>query len=80
MSPKLYEQVYLKWQDVSKTLPEGVVFHYTIQPVETRATEIGREQGGNILGLEGVPQCCKSILFCLAGRETGCKISLTDGI
>ncbi|KAI9147046.1 FAD-dependent monooxygenase yanF [Paramyrothecium foliicola] len=58
VSQKLYDQVYESWVEACKKLPEGAVLHYTIQPVGTAAIRIGQEEGGNILGLEDVPQCC----------------------
>ncbi|OJJ72078.1 hypothetical protein ASPBRDRAFT_43473 [Aspergillus brasiliensis CBS 101740] len=57
VSQELYEEVYNTWVDVCKTLPTGAVLHYTIQPMGTAGVQAGKDRGGNIMGLESVPQC-----------------------
>ncbi len=47
--------------EVTKTAP-GELF-YTIQPLSTRAVQEGTRLGGNILGLEEVPQTCEFALI-----------------
>ncbi|KAI0482759.1 FAD-binding domain-containing protein [Xylariaceae sp. FL0804] len=57
VSADLYLQVHKAWQDVVSTLPEGMILHYTIQPVATAGVQAGEDRGGNAMGLEKVPQC-----------------------
>jgi len=44
--------------------------HFTIQPVSTGGVQAGHDQGGSILGLEKVPQCCKLLFFGILGEIT----------
>ncbi|KAL4804945.1 hypothetical protein BDV18DRAFT_161344 [Aspergillus unguis] len=53
----IYADVHGAWRDALRIVPEGAVLHYTIQPVGTACVEHGHSRGGNILGLEKVPQC-----------------------
>ncbi|KAH7328991.1 hypothetical protein B0I35DRAFT_418986 [Stachybotrys elegans] len=53
----LYAQVYEAWTEITKTLPEGMVLHYTIQPVGEAGVEAGQVRGGSAMGLQKVPQC-----------------------
>ncbi|RAH72997.1 FAD-binding oxidoreductase [Aspergillus aculeatinus CBS 121060] len=57
VSHDLYDRVYLCWMQLRKTLPAGCVLHYTIQPMGTAGVQAGSDRGGNIMGLEAVPQC-----------------------
>jgi hypothetical protein len=61
VSHELYVEVFHAWQEVCKTLPTGVNLHFTIQPVSSGGVQAGEDQGGNIMGLEKVPQCCQYI-------------------
>ncbi|CAN8100049.1 unnamed protein product [Discula destructiva] len=56
-SQGLYDAINKRWQDMSKTLPEAAVLHYTIQPFSTHAVRAGEQRGGNFFGLKEVPQC-----------------------
>lgn len=60
ISADLYNDVNKLWQEATKKVPEGAALHYTIQPLTTSAVQAGRDRGGNMLGLEKVPQNCKS--------------------
>lgn len=57
VSHDLYDRVYLCWTQLRKTLPAGCALHYTIQPMGTAGVQAGSDRGGNIMGLEAVPQC-----------------------
>ncbi|KAF4991537.1 hypothetical protein FDECE_14011 [Fusarium decemcellulare] len=57
MSQDLYADVYKAWLEISQTLPEGAVLHHTIQPIGTACIRAAKNNGGNIMGLEEVPQC-----------------------
>ncbi|PYH81523.1 FAD-binding domain-containing protein [Aspergillus uvarum CBS 121591] len=57
VSHDLYDRVYQCWAQLRATLPVGCVLHYTIQPMGTAGVQAGRNRGGNIMGLEEVPQC-----------------------
>lgn len=59
LSSDLYNEVNEIWQEVSKKVPDGAMLHYTIQPLTTLAVQAGEDRGGNMLGLQKVPQCCK---------------------
>jgi hypothetical protein len=56
----LYADIHRSWQDGISGLAESVDLHFTIQPIGTACVQAGQDHGGNILGLEKVPQCCKS--------------------
>lgn len=58
VSQDLYEEVYQVWKKTCATLPAECVLHYTIQPMGAAGVQAGTDRGGNIMGLEGVPQCC----------------------
>lgn len=49
----------LKAEKISKKVLEGVMFHYTIQPLSTHAVQAGQDRGENMLGLQKVPQNCQ---------------------
>ncbi|KAJ3534208.1 hypothetical protein NM208_g7635 [Fusarium decemcellulare] len=57
VSQDLYTDVYKAWLEISQTLPEGAVLHHTIQPIGTACIRAAENNGGNIMGLEEVPQC-----------------------
>lgn len=59
LSSELYSEITQAWQEASAKLPEGAVLHYTIQPVASSSVQAGEDRGGNIMGLEKVPQTCK---------------------
>jgi hypothetical protein len=59
ISQELYEAVHLCWKEVVEQLPRTADLHWTIQPLSQAAVTTGKERGGNILGLEDVPQSCK---------------------
>lgn len=40
-------------------MPAGAVVHYTIFPVGSSSVQAGEDRGGNIMGIEKVPQTCK---------------------
>jgi hypothetical protein len=63
VSLELYEDVYKSWTEICKTLPTDAVLHYTIQPFGKAGVQAGKDRGGNIMGHESVPQCCKYILY-----------------
>ncbi|KAI0598802.1 6-hydroxy-D-nicotine oxidase [Biscogniauxia sp. FL1348] len=52
-----YVDVYEHYQQVVKKYPAAGNLSYTIQPTSTATIDAGEERGGNILGLEKVPQC-----------------------
>jgi hypothetical protein len=54
--------VYEAWVEVCKTLPTGVILHYTIQHMGRAGVEAGKDAEGNIMGYESVPQ---TIMFSL---------------
>ncbi|KAL4961862.1 FAD-binding oxidoreductase [Aspergillus stella-maris] len=56
-SEDLYEDVYLAWQKSLPKIPDGVVLHYTIQPLGAACVEKSDSHGGNVLGLEICAQC-----------------------
>ncbi|KAK7737297.1 hypothetical protein SLS53_006600 [Cytospora paraplurivora] len=56
ISADLYNEVNQLWQEATKKVPEGAMLHYTIQPLTTSAVQAGHDRGGNMLGLEKVPQ------------------------
>ncbi|EHA21803.1 hypothetical protein ASPNIDRAFT_41283 [Aspergillus niger ATCC 1015] len=53
---ELYEQVYKTWLEVCKTLPTGAALHYTIHPIGTADIQAGKDQGGNIMSIQSVPE------------------------
>ncbi|ROV99464.1 hypothetical protein VMCG_06301 [Cytospora schulzeri] len=53
----LYNEVHELYQEVIKKVPQGAMLHYTIQPLSTLAVQAGEDRGGNMMGLEKVPQC-----------------------
>ncbi|ETS78644.1 hypothetical protein PFICI_08497 [Pestalotiopsis fici W106-1] len=53
----LYADIHRSWQDRVSGLAESVDLHFTIQPIGTACVQAGQDHGGNILGLEKVPQC-----------------------
>ncbi|CAH0050919.1 unnamed protein product [Clonostachys solani] len=55
-SEELYAVAYNAWREALKTLPEGVMLHYTIQPLGPDCVTAGEAKGGNIMGLEKVSQ------------------------
>ncbi|KAF7532617.1 hypothetical protein G7054_g7835 [Neopestalotiopsis clavispora] len=57
VSHDLYADIYGSWQSGTSTLATGVDLHFTIQPVGTACVQAGQSRGGNVLGLEKVPQC-----------------------
>ncbi|KAF4462413.1 Bifunctional solanapyrone synthase [Fusarium albosuccineum] len=57
VSQDLYADVYKAWLEISQTLPEGAVLHHTIQPIGTACIRAAKNNGGNIMGLEEIPQC-----------------------
>jgi hypothetical protein len=59
VSRELYAEIFEAWEEVCKKLPTGVNLHFTIQPVSSGGVQAGDNRGGNILGLEKVPQCCQ---------------------
>ncbi|KAL3486289.1 hypothetical protein BJX62DRAFT_228877 [Aspergillus germanicus] len=56
ISHELYEDVYGAWVEVCKTLPTGIVLHYTIQHLGKAGVQAGKDSGGYIMGYESVPQ------------------------
>lgn len=62
VSQELYEDVYKLWVKVCKTLPAEAVLHYTVQPFGKAGVQAGKDRGGNIMGHESIPQCCKFIV------------------
>ncbi|KAI0379083.1 hypothetical protein F5Y04DRAFT_290559 [Hypomontagnella monticulosa] len=57
VSHELYVGVYKCYLDVISKLPSNITLHYTIQPVSTAGIQAGEDRGGNIMGLEKLPQC-----------------------
>ncbi|GAB1318345.1 hypothetical protein MFIFM68171_08555 [Madurella fahalii] len=45
-------------------LPKGYVLHFTAQLVGTAAVQAGKDRGGNMLGLQKIPQCCGWVFTC----------------
>jgi hypothetical protein len=60
ISHELYIQAHEQFLKANAST--HVNLSYTIQPLGTRAVREGRAKGGNILGLDPVPQTCKSIV------------------
>ncbi|KAJ3464807.1 hypothetical protein MRS44_009593 [Fusarium solani] len=58
VSENLYVEVYNAWNETVKDLPQGAVLHYTIQPIGAACIQAGKAKGGNVMGLQGTPQCC----------------------
>lgn len=58
ISPKLYKQGHLRRKEVIQQLPDTVDLHWSIQPLTEAAVLAGENRGGNIMGLEKVPQSC----------------------
>ncbi|KAL3445433.1 hypothetical protein BJX65DRAFT_296956 [Aspergillus insuetus] len=56
ISHELYEAVYRAWVEVCKTLPAGVVLHFTIQHMGKAGVQAGKDAGWNIMGYESVLQ------------------------
>ncbi|KAF3067391.1 Bifunctional solanapyrone synthase [Daldinia childiae] len=59
ISCELYEKGHRLWKDIVEKLPRTVDLHWTIQPLTQEAVRAGEDRGGNVLGLEKVPQSCK---------------------
>ncbi|EFY94039.2 6-hydroxy-D-nicotine oxidase [Metarhizium robertsii ARSEF 23] len=56
VSHELLHQGYQIWKDIVDQLPRAVNVHWSTQPLTQAAVMAGRNSGGNILGLEKVPQ------------------------
>lgn len=78
LSHELYEDVYKLWTEVCKTLPADAALHYTIQPFGRAGVQAGNDRGGNIMGHESIPQCCKFIVSItvkpISSSQTGTRI------
>lgn len=59
MSEELYVEAHRAWKEEVEHLPKTVDLHWSIQPLSQTAVKAGKKRGGNILGLEEVPQSCK---------------------
>ncbi|KAI1394750.1 hypothetical protein F4819DRAFT_501584 [Hypoxylon fuscum] len=58
ISHELYEKGHRIWKEVVEQLPHTVDLHWSIQPLTREAVRAGENRGGNILGMEKVPQSC----------------------
>ncbi|KAK7923662.1 FAD-binding domain-containing protein [Apiospora marii] len=56
ISQELYEENFEYCKDILAKLPATVSLHWSIQPLSQAAVEAGEKRGGNILGLQKVPQ------------------------
>lgn len=59
VSCELYRESHLIWKKFVKQLSHTVDLHWSIQPLTKAAVTAGEKQGGNILGLNSVPQSCE---------------------
>ncbi|KAJ4174197.1 hypothetical protein NW754_004612 [Fusarium falciforme] len=59
VSESLYFEVYNAWIETIQDLPAGAVLPYAIQPVGKACIQAGKAKGGNVIGLQETPQCCK---------------------
>lgn len=59
ISHELYEKGHRIWKEVVEQLPHTVDLHWSIQPLTREAVRAGENRGGNILGMEKVPQSCE---------------------
>ncbi|KAI0171064.1 hypothetical protein BJ166DRAFT_211070 [Pestalotiopsis sp. NC0098] len=58
VSEELYVEAHRAWKEEVEHLPKTVDLHWSIQPLSQTAVKAGKKRGGNILGLEDVPQSC----------------------
>ncbi|KAI1169675.1 6-hydroxy-D-nicotine oxidase [Nemania sp. FL0916] len=56
VSVDLYIKVYEVYQEIVQKYGEATNLSYSLQPAPTAAIKLGQSRGGNIMGLEEVPQ------------------------
>lgn len=59
VSCEFYEEAHRLWKAVVEHLPRTVDLHWSIQPLTQAAIMAGQDRGGNIMGLQDLPQSCK---------------------